>query len=101
MEVPRASPHGTREGRMSFCLLHNANRCDVQVAPAFLMCKGHWAMVPANIQNRVYSTWRTYKRMPTSRLARTAYNNARVDAGDAVMRALHADGAPRREAWEL
>lgn len=37
----------------------HATNCEVPVKPEYLMCRGHWAMVPSNLQRRV---WRTYRR---------------------------------------
>lgn len=35
-----------------------AKRCTVQVSPSFLMCARHWALVPLDLQRRVYQEWR-------------------------------------------
>ena len=35
-----------------------ATECSIQVADNMLMCGKHWRMVPREVQNRVYDTYR-------------------------------------------
>lgn len=36
----------------------HAIRCETGCRPTMLMCRRHWVMVPANLQRRVYATYR-------------------------------------------
>jgi hypothetical protein len=33
--------------------------CDNQIDPSRLMCRTHWYMVPKNLRDRVWATWRS------------------------------------------
>lgn len=34
-------------------------RCDEQIDPSRLMCRGHWYRVPKQLRDRVWATWRS------------------------------------------
>lgn len=36
---------------------HTCAVCDTPIGPSFLMCAGHWHMVPRELKQRVYSGW--------------------------------------------
>ncbi|HEX5190683.1 MAG TPA: hypothetical protein VFW16_14135 [Streptosporangiaceae bacterium] len=62
-------------------------RCDRQIDPSRLMCRTHWYMVPKELRDRVWATWRsgqgafTGDHLDAVRLAVAAVSTA---AGDPV-----------------
>lgn len=65
--------------------------CGSTCAPEHLMCAEHWHMVPKDIQERVYQTWRWFtgrEPMPEGTDRRRVYLAARADAVESVLEAL-------------
>lgn len=78
------------------------NRCPSCASPIpadRLMCRGHWRLVPADVQRRVWATWRRLNGSARDgghqarASALTDYNRARNDAIEAV-RATQQPKAP-------
>lgn len=59
------------------------NGCDRSVGRGKLMCGPCWGAVPADIQRRVYRTWRAWLKTRSDE-AFGAYDEARTDAIEAV-----------------
>lgn len=66
--------------------------CDKPIKPGFLMCIGHWRMVPADLARRVLSTWGTYTRAP--RRFQPRERDAYVKARDAAIASVNHQLAP-------
>jgi hypothetical protein len=41
---------------------HTCAVCDTPIGPSFLMCAGHWHMVPRELKQRVYRAWAALQR---------------------------------------
>jgi hypothetical protein len=66
--------------------------CDAPISHRLLMCHGHWHMVPAELQRRVYCAWWALQRHGGDRAnfpqLETAYQGARDEAVLVVARML-------------
>jgi hypothetical protein len=63
--APGGTGRGPRGGRLSgLAGLARPSRCPVpgchaQIDPSRLMCRNHWYLVPKQIRDRVWATWRS------------------------------------------
>ncbi len=60
--------------------------CKVQIDPSRLMCRAHWYMVPKNMRDRVWATWRS---------GQGAFSSEHEDAVRRAVVAVPADGSER------
>jgi len=58
--------------------------CGRQVARGHLMCRPCWAKVPKELQQRVYVTWRAWRKDFADETAMAAYREARENAMAAI-----------------
>lgn len=63
---------------------HHCAVCDVPIGPSFLMCAGHWHLVPRELKTRVYRTWGALQRhkggAASGKPLLKAYTDARAEA---------------------
>jgi hypothetical protein len=62
--VPGGTGRGPRGKRSGLAGLGRPSRCPVpgchtQIDPTRLMCRSHWYLVPKQIRDRVWATWRS------------------------------------------
>jgi hypothetical protein len=62
--------------------------CRKPIRPAYLMCRTHWYLLPADIRERI---WATYRRGQTILTAPPEYLDALRDALDYAQRAAAQD----------
>jgi hypothetical protein len=77
---------------------HHCAVCDTPIGPSFLMCAGHWHMVPRELKQRVYRSWAALQRHGGARCSMThllhAHQQARVEAALVVARMVAGEEQP-------